>query len=188
MIYTIYQSINKINGKCYIGFDSSWPSRQYMHYYNHRSKSCPNYPFYSALKKYGWENFEWRVLYQSKDLEYCLGVMENYFITENKSHYTQNGYNVTLGGQGTFGKKQSEKNKIEQSNRRTVANKNSRWYNNGLENKFSIEHPGEGWDFGRLYQKPTTKGNKWYNNGIEQKLTKNPPKGWKRGMLTKEQK
>ena len=186
IIYTIYKCVNTINGKVYIGFDSDWPSRKQQHYYVHRSKICPDFPFYNALHKYGWENFEWIVLYQSKDGIHCLNEMENYFICENNSfvHFlNSNGYNSNLGGEGTFGKKQSEINKKKQSERRSEYNKSSRWYNNGKQNSLSINHPGFGWSLGRLNQKPTTKGNKWYNDGKNQLLTKNPPVGWLLGML-----
>lgn len=188
IIYSIYKVVNLINGKVYIGFDSNWPSRQWAHFYNHRAASCPNWPFYNALRKYGWENFHWEIIYQSKDGDHCKNVMENYFIQEHNSFINfsdSNGYNSTLGGEGTFGKFQSEKNKLDQSKRRSSKNQNSRWYNNGKENKFIDVFPGEGWKLGRLYQKPTTHGRKWYNNGEQQLLTNNPPEGWIRGMLPK---
>lgn len=187
-IYSIYKVVNKLNGKVYIGFDSNWPKRKFSHYYNHRSVICPNWPFYNALKKYGWENFEWELIYQSKDGIHCKNIMENYFIYEYHSfiHFKQsNGYNSTLGGEGTFGKLQTEKNKQEQSKRRSAKNNKSRWYNNGIKNKFTDLNPGEGWNLGRLNQKPTTKGCKWFNNGKEQLLTETQPKGWIKGMLPK---
>ena len=186
IIYSIYKCVNKVNGKVYIGFDSNWPSRKQQHYYIHRSKICPDYPFYNALHKYGWDNFEWSLLYQSKDESHCLNEMENHFILTHNSFIrfeNSNGYNSTLGGEGTFGKKQTEKNKKKQAERRSEYNKSSRWYNNGEQNSLSTKHPGFGWNLGRLNQKPTTKGNKWYNNGVEQLLTKNPPFGWNKGML-----
>lgn len=185
-IYTIYRFTNKLNGKMYIGFDSDYPSRIKSHYYVHRSKICPDYPFYNALKKYGWDNFQCEILYQSCDLEHTLDKMENFFIKENNSHTTQNGYNVTWGGQGTVGKLQSNKNKLEQSNRRRLSNIKSNWYNNGTENKFCESHPGDNWTRGRLNQKPSTKGHKWYNNGIKQILSKKCPEGYKIGMLKRD--
>jgi hypothetical protein len=115
--------------------------------------------------------------------------MENYFIIQYNSyigHINSNGYNVTLGGQGTFGKYQSVENKTKQSKRRSEYNKNSRWYNDGKQNRLSDKHPGLGYTLGRLNQKPTTKGNNWYNNGEEQLLTKFPPDGWKPGMLPRQ--
>ena len=67
----------------------------------------------------------------------------------------------------------------------TERNKKSNWYNNGSENRFITEHPGNGWVLGRINQKPSTNGCLWYNNGVQQSLTKNPPEGWVKGMLPK---
>ena len=104
-IYSIYKATNKINGKCYIGFDSNWPQRKWEH------KSPVNYnkkyKFYNAIRKYGLDNFEWEVIYQSKDKDYTLKAMETYFINVYDSFH--NGYNSTLGGEGQFGTKHSKK-------------------------------------------------------------------------------
>lgn len=184
-IYTIYRFINKINDKSYIGFDGNYPSRINQHYYTHRSKICPDYPFYNALKKYGWHNFTYEIVYQSNDLKHTLDEMENYFIIENQSHISQNGYNVTWGGQGTFGKLQSEENKKKLSQFKSVDNTERKWYNNGTENCFVKNQP-PGWTKGRLNQKPTTKGSKWWNNGQEQILSPTCPEGWTKGMLPRD--
>lgn len=188
LIYSIYKATNQVNGKSYIGFDYNWPNRKQTHFYNHRSKSCPKWAFYDALKKYGWNNFQWEVIYQSTDKEHTLKVMENYFIVEYRSYIgfsNCKGYNSTLGGEGTFGKFQSEENKQMLSVKITERNENSNWYNNTVENRFSTEHPGDSWVLGRINQKPSTNGCLWYNNGVEQSLTKNPPEGWVKGMLPK---
>ena len=61
---TIYKATNKINGKSYIGFDSAWPKRMNRHLenanYNREGK------FYDAIRKYGWDKFQWQILYQSE--------------------------------------------------------------------------------------------------------------------------
>lgn len=98
IIYSIYKVVNRLNGKIYIGFDSKWPRRQITHKSHYRKI---NYKFYFAIRKSGWENFEWQVIYQSKEREHTLQVMENYFITEYNSF--SRGYNSTLGGEGVFG-------------------------------------------------------------------------------------
>lgn len=179
-VFSIYKATNKINNKVYIGIDKNWPTRKYAH--KSKAKLNDGFLFHKAIRKYGWDNFEWQIIYQTHDYDHLKRV-ESFFIEEYNSF--ENGYNQTKGGEGSVGKLQSEKNKIEQSIRRSLSNKKSRWYNNGKENTFSDKNPGEGWNLGRLNQKPTTKGNKWYNNGTKQMLTKNPPDGWKQGMLPK---
>lgn len=113
-IYTIYKATNLINNKCYIGFDSNWPKRKIQHKRKHKHL---NLKFYDAIKKYGWDNFSWEVLYQSLDCEHTLKYMESYFITEYNSF--NNGYNMTIGGEGSLGYKhtpeQIMKNKIKNS-------------------------------------------------------------------------
>jgi group I intron endonuclease len=101
-IYSIYKATNKINGKVYIGFDSNWPKRQKDHKKDHK-KIKGNHKFYNAIKKYGWNNFEWSIIYQSKDAEHTLKSMEPFFIKEFNSYVV--GYNSTLGGEGTLGLK-----------------------------------------------------------------------------------
>jgi hypothetical protein len=75
-----------------------------------------NIKFYNAIRKYGWDKFTWNVIYQSKDYEYCLNTMENFFIKEYDS--IENGYNMMPGGcrgpilfgenNGMFGKTHSD--------------------------------------------------------------------------------
>jgi hypothetical protein len=109
-IFSIYRAKNKTNGKCYIGFDSNWPNRMLNHRTDYKLYSRK---FYDAIKKYGWDNFEWELLYQSKDGGHCLNVMESFFISEYDSYH--NGYNMTLGGDGSYGFTHSNEYKLYQS-------------------------------------------------------------------------
>lgn len=109
-IYSIYKITNKINGKNYIGFDSQWPRRKNQH--KQYLKSRKN-KIYLAFNKYGWDNFEWEIIYQSKDGKHTLNVMENFFINQYNSF--ENGYNETLGGDGTLGWVPSESYKKRKS-------------------------------------------------------------------------
>ena len=114
-IYSIYKATNIITGKSYVGFDSNWPNRQKSH--KRESQKLNNTTmFCNAIRKYGWDNFTWEVLYQSYDENYTLNVMEPYFIKENNS--LNDGYNMTIGGNrgpilkgnlnGMFGKTHSK--------------------------------------------------------------------------------
>jgi len=115
-IYSIYKATNNINGKVYIGFDSNWPRRK-MEHKSHSKNKCETQTLHKAIKKYGWNNFEWEVIYQSLDRDYCLNKMESYFIEEYNSF--KYGYNMTKGGEGTFGlkswlgKKHSKETKLK---------------------------------------------------------------------------
>lgn len=99
-IYSIYKATNTITGKSYIGFDKSWPSRKYGH--KSRSKNeAHNYKFYNSIRKHGWENFVWEVIYQSKDFDHTYKIMESYFIESYNTY--EDGYNMTKGGDGVTG-------------------------------------------------------------------------------------
>lgn len=108
-LYTIYKATNKINGKCYIGFDSKWPTRKEEHIassfntYNEKyqcHETTYNSLFHAAIRKFGVENFEWTVLFQSRDPFYTLYTKEPFFIVKYNSYaYPNNaGYNMTRGG------------------------------------------------------------------------------------------
>ena len=122
-IYSIYKATCIITNQCYIGFDSDWPNRKKSH--KRESKKDNNIKFYNAIKKYGWDNFEWEVIYRSKDGGHCLNVMEEYFINEYDS--MKNGLNTTPGGNrgpilsgednGMFGKTHSDKVKKDSADR-----------------------------------------------------------------------
>lgn len=102
-MYVIYKVVIIINSKSYIGFDSNWPQRHKEHLYEayNEGQKQFHYAFSRAIRKYGENNFIWEPIYTSKDKEYTLKVMEPHFIQQYDSY--QNGYNMTLGGEGTFG-------------------------------------------------------------------------------------
>lgn len=107
-IYTIYAATNTVNQKQYIGFDSNWPKRRRAHKVVAFNAKAPGYrtAFRSAIRKYGFESFEWRVLYQSKDRDHTLKEMEPHFIAEYNTYCrssNSDGYNLTLGGEGSPG-------------------------------------------------------------------------------------
>jgi group I intron endonuclease len=103
IIYSIYKCVNNINGKVYIGFASNWQKRILRHK-NCYKNSKENKILYKSIRKYGWEKFQWEIIYQSKDYDYCLNVMEEHFIREYNSHYIDgNGYNMSYGGEGQKG-------------------------------------------------------------------------------------
>jgi group I intron endonuclease len=102
-IYTIYKITNKINNMGYVGFDSNWPNRRKSHLDAYKNKKKDS-PLYKAMRKYGLDNFEFEILYQSKDGDYTLNVMENKMIIEHNTFINDGwGYNRTLGGDGSLG-------------------------------------------------------------------------------------
>ena len=115
-IYTVYQIKNLINSKVYIGITTRDPEERW----NDHLYSYPNTDFvlYKAMRKYGLDNFQFSILQQTNDLE-VLKNLEIKYIQEYNSYCFQedsNGYNMTLGGDGTVGYKPSEETRIKISN------------------------------------------------------------------------
>lgn len=100
----IYRATNKINGKMYIG-QTIQPLK--LRIKNHLRSTCLSH-FKKALLKNGIENFEWIVLYETDNKE-DLNDNEIYFIKLFNS--LENGYNMTEGGEGSYGFKHTEESK-----------------------------------------------------------------------------
>lgn len=94
-MYTVYQHKNKLNGKVYIGITSQAPKQRWgINGCNY--KSSPH--FYSAIQKYGWDNFEHNILFDGLTKEEaCLKEQDliKYFCSMNRKY----GYNSTSGGE-----------------------------------------------------------------------------------------
>lgn len=103
-MYYIYKYTNKINGKTYIGQTNNLQKR----FNGHKSEafnsnaSGYNLPFHAAIRKYGMENFNYETLEEIADGESLEFVNEReiYFIGYYHSLVSENGYNITAGGNG----------------------------------------------------------------------------------------
>jgi group I intron endonuclease len=91
----IYKIQNKINGKIYIG-KSTYIKVRWKLYYNHGTKK--DQPILQAIDKYGIENFDFSVI--ENCLPKDLNEREQYWIKYYNSY--EEGYNATLGGDGTL--------------------------------------------------------------------------------------
>ena len=123
-IYSIYLCRNKINSKVYVGFSVNVKSRISVHLSSYKEGDTK---FYRAMRKHGENNFYWEIIYQSKDRDHCLKVMEPFFIEEYDSYY--NGYNSTKGGDGAFGVVISEdgRRRISEGNKKPKKGNPGKW-------------------------------------------------------------
>jgi len=109
----VYCIKNIINNKEYIGLtkrplEQRW--KQHIRESNRENGWEWNTPLGNAIKKYGKDSFQVFVL------EHCNSIdemkqKEIQLIKERKSLATENGYNLTLGGDGRLGYKLSEETK-----------------------------------------------------------------------------
>lgn len=90
----IYKATNKLNGKCYIGQTRhSLEYRKRVHLT--KAKQGIQTHFYSAIRKYGADSFEWEILCSANDKN-RLNELETFYITKFDS--IKHGYNMVDGG------------------------------------------------------------------------------------------
>lgn len=105
----IYCYKNKTNGKRYIGQTINPQQRKSAHI---SDSTHIDTKFYRAVRKYGWNNFEYEILAESEDRNE-LDKLEVDFIKSFNS--IENGYNIRSGGEHpTMG--EETKKKLQQAN------------------------------------------------------------------------
>lgn len=122
----IYQILNKINNKCYIGQTASSFARRYD---NGGWNVQGNNYLKNAARKYGVENFEINILERDISSINELNEKEIFYIKKFNS-ITPNGYNLMEGGQRTLDRFHHEKSKEKMSrSQRKNSNKNYKFLN-----------------------------------------------------------
>lgn len=89
----VYCCTNKVNNKSYIGQSVDFEKRKLRHL-----NVKDNLYFHRAIKKYGIDNFEWKILCECSS-KYELDEKEKYYIKELNT-IRPYGYNLTYGGGG----------------------------------------------------------------------------------------
>lgn len=93
----IYVATNILNGKSYVGKTIKTLAKRKTEHISNPS----TLGFHGAIKKYGSENFDWKILVEAPEEK--LSSLEIKFIKEMKTYVgfdDCNGYNRTLGGDG----------------------------------------------------------------------------------------
>lgn len=92
--YVVYMHENRVNGKRYIGITSDEPRKRWANgkgYYRNKH-------FYDAIKKYGWDAFDHRILYDGLTKEEACKIEQN-MIAKYRTQDKTKGYNLTNGGE-----------------------------------------------------------------------------------------
>lgn len=92
--YYVYRHKNKINNKSYIGITCQQPEKRWAN-----GEGYKHQPFYEAIQKYGWNNFEHIILEQGLTKEQATR-RERFYIKCFNSF--KNGYNFSEGGESGF--------------------------------------------------------------------------------------
>lgn len=117
-----YLATNEINEKCYVGYTIGTMEQRRSRHLFFAFKYNSQFIFYKALRKYGSDAFHWQIVWESDSVEE-LKKREIMLIQLYNSHYINgNGYNMTLGGEGTNGHR----------------------HTNEFKKKCSIKYSGEG--------------------------------------------
>lgn len=93
--YYVYMHINKINGKKYIGITKQDKPEYRWGINGANYKESPH--FYSAIQKYGWDNFEHITIASNLSKDKAC-AMEINLIAQYKTQDREYGYNVFKGG------------------------------------------------------------------------------------------
>lgn len=112
--YCVYCHINKVNGKKYVGITKhgEQPNKRWADgkgYYRNKY-------FYSAIQKYGWENFEHYII-ASNLTESEAYNFERILIVQLHSNNKNFGYNLDNGGTGPGSLSEETKKKISNSHK-----------------------------------------------------------------------
>jgi group I intron endonuclease len=120
----VYLFHNPVNDKIYIGKTiQNYKLRWNDHKCNAFTKNIKNH-FYNSIRKYGWDNFDKYIIFQTEEIEDKLEIdkviieKEIYFINLFESNNSNFGYNHTIGGDGICGYKHTEESKQKMSIKR----------------------------------------------------------------------
>lgn len=115
-MYYIYKITNTKTGKMYIGYTKNFQRRKKSHL--QAARLGYDNVLYRAMRKHGFDQFVFEVIFESEDKNYTQNVMEQKFISELNT-MAPHGYNSTPGGAGgatRTGIPQSEETKRKISN------------------------------------------------------------------------
>lgn len=98
--WTVYCHVNKTNGKMYIGITGSSDPRSRWGRSGAKYRQCSR--FYAAIKKYGWDGFEHRILDDGLSKEEA-SKKERDYVGFYETDKPVNGYNIQQGGYSAGG-------------------------------------------------------------------------------------
>lgn len=141
-MYCVYVHINKINNKKYCGITNNTRNRWRNNgiAYKPNKDRNQNRPFWNAICKYGWNNFDHVILEENLTFEQAC-EREKHYIKKFNLTDKRNGYNVAEGGnggkiykvhpRGMLGKPQTDKQKENQRIvwERSLKGRNTNWKN-----------------------------------------------------------
>ena len=181
--WTIYKHTNKINGKCYIGITCQRWHRCRWGLDGHGYNQPGQKKFWSAIVKYGWDNFDHEIIETGILTAEKANEREKYWISHFDSF--RHGYNATIGGSGATGHILPEVKKKEMGRANIGTKHHTQKHSEETKKLISEIHKGK-----RL--SPQTEFKKGEHNGVEFKKGMTPwnkgkklPPSWNKGLTGK---
>lgn len=109
-LFQVYMVTNRVNGKRYIGKAVYGAAVRWA---QHVAGYCKTSALTRAIRKYGADNFEMKVLYEGVNNDELCRV-ERAMIAQYGT-FSPRGYNLTIGGEGVTGFKMSAETKSKKS-------------------------------------------------------------------------
>lgn len=106
----VYKITNNLTGKSYIGATVTKLNERWNRHTSDAMTEKDGQAIHAAIRKYGVENFTIEIIEEHPDDKYVFEVLEPKYIQEYKT-YGNDGYNMTLGGDGWLGMKHSQETK-----------------------------------------------------------------------------
>jgi group I intron endonuclease len=111
--FIVYKHTNKINNKVYIGITGNSTQKRWKNGYGYSESHHPH--FYSAIQKYGWDNFTHEIIADNLTEEEAL-LLEEKLIREYDATNREKGYNTELSGiKGHYKHTEETKKKISET-------------------------------------------------------------------------
>ena len=102
----VYKITNLVTNKVYIGITNQGSGVRYRKHWSDARHGDPC-PIHLSMAKYGEENFTLEIIDFAETYDE-LKEKEKYWIKQYDSKNREKGYNLTDGGDGTFGRMHSE--------------------------------------------------------------------------------
>lgn len=151
--FFVYEHVNKINGKKYVGITSRDKPEYRWGANGINYKECTY--FYSAIEKYGWNNFEHNILYEGLTEEDACKI-EIQLIEQQQLQNRKYGYNLKEGG--TTAKMPKEI--CEKISKAMIGNKNNLGRTLSEETKRKISEIQKGRKFTEEHKKKISEAKK----------------------------
>ena len=129
----IYKATNKINDKVYIGQTRcNLKKRMYEHHQDAKHHRDKCWRFCHAIRKYGFDNFRWEIIYESNNKD-DINEKEEFYINQYDS---KNRYNVLNSSHDVYERTLEIRQKISEAQKK-------RWKNGKYGNCYGPKHSEE---------------------------------------------